>query len=600
MTGTVRLPVRRRTLFMANYFKEFLDSRGFTEESFYQQFEFEDRRIAGTDEACELLHGMDKNARIGLLSDYDVDGLMCGVIGYAGLHLLGFNNMFLVQRDISLGYELVPEDIDRAEGPELIITSDVGVTCVKALDYAREQGIKVLVTDHHMPSGPVPEVDAIVCYTLDKAFQAGNAAVCGAYTLWQILDRYMELYKDEYAAGDWFNRYGDLKLLRHFAALATVSDSMPLVGRNHGLVADMLKFFNYINPLSGSSAIVSGVCRDGIVQNVFNNFHTYVLQFQDNYYTGFTQRFLEYSLIPAMNSVRRMRSDISLVYQMFFGPELQALECAEILVELNEERKAMVAGYMEVLTSGEQSGPVFLTDAPAGVLGLLATRLSTACGRPCCVLNQTPEFDENVGRVCYSGSARSFDWYPFLTRVNMSGYGHCSGHEVACGVSVAVEDLENFRAFLIHDTDSLSPADTVGSKVTSENVAERFDVLMDFDDNIFTFVDDVETLMTDIKRHGPFGPGLLPPKLLLKFHIRNGAIKLLKEGKHTKLTLVSPGEGAERGMPTMQVLCWNMNRDALDSTSSGDGYVYLTGYLQDSYFMGNRYIDFVASPALDP
>lgn len=244
-----------------------------------------------------------------------------------------------------------------------------------------------------------------------------------------------------------------------------------------------------------------------------------------------------------MNSVRRMSADVSLVYQMFFGTDAQARECAETLAGLNEERKALVASYLEVLTSGDQQGPVFLTDAPSGVLGLLATKISQSCGRPCCVLNRKAELNGSSGRRCYSGSARSFDWYPFLTRVNSSGYAHCSGHEAACGVSVPLEDLDKLNAFLIHDAERLAPSVTNGSKITPENAAEHFDVVMDFDDNIFTFTEDVEALMQDIKRHGPFGPSLPAPKLLLKFHKRNSAVKLLKEGKHTKLTLVSPRRG---------------------------------------------------------
>lgn len=583
---------------VGKYFQSYLDKRGLTEDQFCALFNYEGGIIAGTDDACELLHSLDKAAPIALMTDYDVDGLMCGVIGYAGLHLLGFTGMYLLRRDISAGYEFTEADIDAAGSPELLITADVGISCYKALLYARDKGIKTLVTDHHVPVQGGCPADAVVDFLMDKAYRSGNAAVCGAYTLWQLLDRYLELYRDEYPAGSYQDIRGDMDLLRHFAGVSTLSDAMPLTGHNHDVVSSMLKFFNYICPLSGADGIVSGVCRDGVVQNVYNNWHTFVLQFQDSHYVGFTQRFLEYSLIPAMNSVRRMCADPSIVYTMFFGTSEQAAECAETLAEMNEERKEMVAEFLQELLDSDQDGQVFFTEAPAGVLGLLATRMVEAIGLPCCVLNKTPEFDEVTMEWCYSGSARSLPWYPFLSQANSSGYASCAGHETACGITVPCDKVKSLREFLAHDTESMRPITPEGGSLTADNVSEKFDVVMDFDADMLTFTEDVEAFMQDMKRMGPFGPGLPEPKLLLRFHQSNGALRLLKEGKHVKITLVSPGEGAPAGMPSFQILLWNTSIERLQATSE-DGYVYLTGQLSTSYFMGNRFIDFVASPVFE-
>lgn len=599
MAGGQRRGLSERVTAMAvNYFRQFLDKRGLDNESFQALLRYEPELVPGTDEACELLHSLNKGDIIALMTDYDVDGLMSGVVGYGGLHLLGFTGMYVVSRDVSAGYEFTRKEVDKAAGAKLLLTADVGISCEDAVRYAKSRGMKVLVTDHHVPPRRLPPADVIVNHMLDKGYASRNAAVCGAFTLWQVFDRYLDMYREEYPEPLWMDLKGDMELLRHFAALATVADSMPLVGRNHHIVAEMLRFFNYISPLSRSPAIVNCVCRDGVIQNVYNNFHTFILQFQDNYFTGFDQRFLEFSLIPAMNSVRRMYADTALVYMMFFGTAFQAQDCAEALAELNQERKELVASTMQEIMSEYAGGQVIMTDAGAGILGLLATRVTEAIGLPSVVLNRTPDLDTELGEYCYYGSARSLPWYPLLTSVNTSGYGVCAGHEAACGIKVPVRFVEALALFLARDCESLMP---VGPEdvTTPANIRERYDVVMDFDSNMEDFTDDVELFMRDLKRNGPFGAGLQAPRILLRFHRRNGDIKLLKNGKHVKVTLVSPGEGAPRGMPSFQVLLWNTQMEDLAASCDDSGYVYVTGYLQSSYFMGTRFLDFVASPAMD-
>lgn len=583
---------------MIDYFGRFLAARGLDADSFQKQFEYDSAPIDGTDEACRLLHDFTKDAQIAIMSDFDVDGFMSGIICYAGLHLLGYTRMFIMPREIERGYEFTEQDVQLAAGSNLLITADVGISCNKAVAYAKQLGMSVIVTDHHVPGLQPSPADACVNHMLDPGYQKRNCAVCGAFTIWQTLDRYLDLYKSDYDEQHWRDIKGDMLLLRHFAAVATLSDSMPLVGQNHVIVADMLRFFNYINPLSGSGLIVSGVCRDGVIQNVFNNFHTYVLQFQDSYYTGFTQRFLEFSLIPAMNSVRRMFARTEFVYNLFFGTDGQAQDCAETLAELNEERKALVSSYMASLMAVYDGGQVLMTSAHAGILGLMAARVMEEIGLPCVILNDTPGFDRELGEMCYYGSARSFSWYPLLSSVNASGYAVCAGHESACGIKVPVKYLHALDEFLAQDCDTLMPVGPLDI-ATPENIKDRYDVVMDFEENMQDFVYDVELFMREVKRNGPFGSGLPEPKVLLKFHRRNGALKLLKEGKHVKISLVSPGEGSPRGMPSFQILMWNTSVDDLFAACDDDGYIYVTGYLQTSYFMGTQYVDFVARPALD-
>lgn len=287
-----------------DYFEMFLKKRKLTKSKIEKMMAYTDRAIKGTDDVCRFLHNLHRDTNIGLISDYDTDGLMSEVVKYLGLSLLKFTNLFISQRHIEKGYEFTREDIDSLGGIEVLITSDVGINCQDAIAYAKEKGIIVIVTDHHLPNDiKALQADYIVNYRLDDGFLSGNTDVCGAYTVYQIFERYAQLYSEEIPDYDKF--MNDLVLLRHFAAIAAVADAMPLLGINHHIVGEMLHFMNYITPFDQSDQIVQGVCYDGFIQNVYNNFHIFINGVIESYYHDFDMTFLEYTVIPVINSIKR-------------------------------------------------------------------------------------------------------------------------------------------------------------------------------------------------------------------------------------------------------------------------------------------------------
>ena len=277
-----------------DYFEMFLRKRKLTKNKIKKMMAYDGRTIKGTDEVCVFLHGLNRDTNIGLISDYDTDGLMSEVVKYLGLSLLKFSNLFISKRNIENGYEFSRDDIDNLGDIEILITSDVGINCQDAIAYARQKGIMVIVTDHHLPNDLKSlQADYIVNYRLDNDFIKGNTDVCGAYTVYQIFERYGQLYSGEFPDYDKF--MNDLVLLRHFAAMATVADSMPLLSINHYIVGEMLHFMNYITPMDKSDGIVQGVCCDGFVQNVYNNFHIFITALAGQSYNDFDMTFLEYT-----------------------------------------------------------------------------------------------------------------------------------------------------------------------------------------------------------------------------------------------------------------------------------------------------------------
>ena len=385
-----------------DYFEMFLRKRKLTKNKIKKMMAYDGRTIKGTDEVCVFLHGLNRDTNIGLISDYDTDGLMSEVVKYLGLSLLKFSNLFISKRNIENGYEFSRDDIDNLGDIEILITSDVGINCQDAIAYARQKGIMVIVTDHHLPNDLKSlQADYIVNYRLDNDFIKGNTDVCGAYTVYQIFERYGQLYSGEFPDYDKF--MNDLVLLRHFAAMATVADSMPLLSINHYIVGEMLHFMNYITPMDKSDGIVQGVCCDGFVQNVYNNFHIFISGLAGQSYNDFDMTFLEYTVIPTVNSIKRMGADPMIFYQMLFNSPETASENAGCLVELNEARKELVHRKMEELEeTGNEDGKykqpfgkyIFMTTAPLGVVGLLAVNMMNKNGLPAVVLNDTPVYDK--------------------------------------------------------------------------------------------------------------------------------------------------------------------------------------------------------------
>ena len=574
-----------------DYFEMFLRKRKLTKNKIKKMMAYDGRTIKGTDEVCVFLHGLNRDTNIGLISDYDTDGLMSEVVKYLGLSLLKFSNLFISKRNIENGYEFSRDDIDNLGDIEILITSDVGINCQDAIAYARQKGIMVIVTDHHLPNDLKSlQADYIVNYRLDNDFIKGNTDVCGAYTVYQIFERYGQLYSGEFPDYDKF--MNDLVLLRHFAAMATVADSMPLLSINHYIVGEMLHFMNYITPMDKSDGIVQGVCCDGFVQNVYNNFHIFISGLAGQAYNDFDMTFLEYTVIPAVNSIKRMGADPMIFYQMLFNSPETASENAGCLVELNEARKELVHRKMEELEeTGNEDGKykqpfgkyIFMTTAPLGVVGLLAVNMMNKNGLPAVVLNDTPVYDEDSGKNVYKGSVRCPHTYRFLTNVNQSGMAYCAGHECECGINVIADQLHQFFDFLSQEFDGIfSMEDICDIRKDRDAFFNKFDIHMDFDTNIFDFGHDGEHLIDDLKKYAPFGKDFEPPRIILSFKRRHGMIKPLKENQHTKISLAS----------AFSCLLWNTAPEEVIS-ADGTDTVYLTGYLSKSVYMGEWTTNFV-------
>lgn len=130
------------------------------------------QKLGGIEQAVELLfQAIQEQKRIIVVGDFDADGATSSALSVLALRMLGSNNVdYLVPNRFEDGYGLSPEVVDQALelGAEMIMTVDNGVSSTEGVRYAKENGITVLVTDHHLPGQVLPEVDAMVNPNLDS------------------------------------------------------------------------------------------------------------------------------------------------------------------------------------------------------------------------------------------------------------------------------------------------------------------------------------------------------------------------------------------------------------------------------------------------
>lgn len=223
------------------------------------------QKLGGIEQAVELLfQAIQEQKRIIVVGDFDADGATSSALSVLALRMLGSNNVdYLVPNRFEDGYGLSPEVVDQALelGAEMIMTVDNGVSSIEGVRYAKENGITVLVTDHHLPGQVLPEVDAMVNPNLGScAFPSKALAGVGvAFYLMMALCVHMRKH-------NWFAQQGmqepKLMELIDLVALGTVADVVPLDENNRILVHQGLQRIRAGKARPGIQALIEVAKRD--------------------------------------------------------------------------------------------------------------------------------------------------------------------------------------------------------------------------------------------------------------------------------------------------------------------------------------------------
>lgn len=395
------------------------------------------QKLHGIDIAVELLfQAIREQKRIIVVGDFDADGATSSALSVLALRMLGSRNVdYLVPNRFEDGYGLSPEVVDQALelGAEMIMTVDNGVSSIEGVRYAKQNGLQVLVTDHHLPGAQLPEVDAMVNPNLQScAFPSKALAGVGvAFYLMMALCVHMR------KAG-WFARQGmaepKLMELVDLVALGTVADVVPLDENNRILVHQGLQRIRAGKARPGIQALIEVAKRDArrLVAADFG-----------------------FALGPRINAAGRL-DDMSFGVELLLSNNIHAARrMANELDALNQTRKEIEEGmkqealaFCERLQFGENTElpyglALFQRDWHQGVIGILASRIKEKYHRPVIAF-------ADGGDGLIKGSCRSVpglhmrDALDLIDTQNPGLILKFGGHAMAAGLTIKEADFTRF------------------------------------------------------------------------------------------------------------------------------------------------------------
>lgn len=514
--------------------QKLFDNRGYTRDYLLDINNPIHGDLLDIDNICDELAEIRRNkSNIVVLPDFDTDGIMSGVIGFAGLAELGFSVSLFIPNPRD-GYGFTPETIDRlvSEYPaaEAIITCDVGITCYEGVQHARKLGLQVFITDHHMQQKSMDDADIVIDpMRLDETYK--HPSICGAHVLYQVLERYALKYGSAL-------EQEQIRRLRVFAGIGTVSDVMPLLYENRQLVRDSVSICRLIYS-GGDDSLVQLITGCDVYRRAFYGLYCFCLAASDcgtlKHTEDIDEEFYAYYMAPALNSVKRMDENMEKAFGLFFGPEPRA--AASELIKLNAQRKYAVRSYMTGLNNTSQPYAPFayITDAPKGILGLMANRIAAQAGFPVLVLNEGADGS-------FSGSGRSPDWYPFLDRAVPKGF-YAAGHNAAFGIGFSDKaELESFIKFIDED------ADAVYETCVFTEAKPDFVIASDGSGDTGIDTELFADYLSELDYYKPFGKSFPAPDARIRFTAEESEWIVMGSTKqHLKIRLPYGFE----------VICWN-------------------------------------------
>ncbi|MBN1343510.1 MAG: single-stranded-DNA-specific exonuclease RecJ [Phycisphaerae bacterium] len=472
--------------------------------------------LSGAGAAADLLaRAVRDGKRIVLYGDYDVDGMTGIAILWHCLRLAGARCDFYVPHRLEEGYGVNDEAIERlaADGTDLIVTIDCGITARDQVRRARELGVDVIVTDHHAPPDELPEASAIVHPQLDGYANPNLAGAGVAMKLaWALAQRMTPSF-----AGKVSDEYREFLLdATCLAALGTIADVVPLVGENRVLARYGLLGLRHCK-LPGIRALIETTGLKG--------------ERLDTYHVGFV-------LAPRLNAIGRMGHARLAVELLTRADDMRAQEIAIYLDQQNRQRQSL---ERKLLAEARQMvADARLDDLNhraivlaregwhAGVIGIVASRLVDEFHRPAVLIA--------LGQDGGQGSARSvrhFHMHDALCHCaeHLMTYG---GHAMAAGLRIQSESVGAFaEAFVAHANATLTAVDLQpGVRLDGE---VSLDAL-------------TEAVVNDLNRLGPFGSGNARPKWATPMVELIGEPRVVgKRGEHLQLT-VRQGQTVRKGI----------------------------------------------------
>ena len=400
--------------------------------------------LRGAQEAAALLaDAIAARQKLCIVADYDCDGATACAVGLRGLKLLGATDVdYLVPDRVVDGYGLTAPIAERVatRNADVLITVDNGIASMEGVAAARAAGLKVLVTDHHLPGAELPGADVIVNPNQPECtFE--SKSIAGVGVMFYVL---MALRAELRARGAFESPNGQPKLdtLLPLVALGTVADVVRLDANNRRLVAQGLRRIRAGQLPAGLSALFSVAGRDPAKANTFD---------------------FGFALGPRINAAGRL-ADMTLGIELLITDDAgRAMELASALDGINRERREIEGGMRdhamqmaESLFDPEDDEPptalcVFDPEFHEGVVGIVASRLKDKLHRPTFVFaaSAAPGREHEL-----KGSGRSIPGFHLRDALDLVAKRHpgvllkFGGHAMAAGCTIAEEHFDVFEQAL--------------------------------------------------------------------------------------------------------------------------------------------------------
>ncbi len=489
-----------------------------------------------------LLHDMKKavdyikssvklNKKIAVYGDYDVDGITSTYILYDYLTSIGGNVIYYIPFRADEGYGINNSAIDtlKAEGVELIITVDVGITAVDEINYAYSQGIDVIVTDHHTLKETLPTCHAIINPKIPGEYPFDSLAGVGvAYKLIYALSGCNEEIAKKYSS---------------MAALGTIADMVPLTDENRYIVHKGLKELNNTTNQGLKALIeISGISGKEI-----------------------TAASVGYILAPRLNAAGRIASATQSIKLLLETDRSKALKLAMELdcdnqFRQQEEQKILQEAMNLINNNKLYDDDVIVVAAKNwhhGVIGIVSSKITETYYKPSTVISIN---DDGTAKA----SGRSIPGFNLFNALS-----HCSeylqkfgGHELAAGFTVYTDMIDDFRIKINEYAKNIITEEISTPTLSIDAVISSKDVSVD------------NVLM--LKKLEPCGIGNRSPL----FCINDVCIKNIRypnTGKHAFVSLTDGNDVIEA--PGFNMAC------ALKDYANGD-LISVTGSLGTNTYRG--------------
>ena len=463
-----------------------------------------DRAVERVEQALE------RNERIMVYGDYDVDGTTAVALVYKFLRQIGHTNlMFYIPDRYTEGYGISRKGIDIAakKGVKLIIALDCGIKAVEKVDYAKQKGVDFIICDHHLPAEQIPAAVAVLDpKRTDCTYPFDELSGCGVG--FKLVQAYAQRHNIAFESIEWL-----LDLL----VVSIASDIVPLVDENRILAHYGLRRLN-ASPSEGLLSIIN-ICK------------------LDR--SNITIDDIVFKIGPRINAAGRMRMDeydendtpsggYAAVKLLVEGDEAAATRFGGVIDGFNQDRKSIDRSVTQEAHDYIESHPelksrkstvIYNPKWMKGIVGIVASRLIETYYRPTVVLTQSNGF--------VTGSARSipgFDLYQAVESCSdlLENFG---GHMYAAGLTMRPENVEEFaRRF----------NDYVEANIDPKILVPQVEI-----DSMLLFSDITPSFHRELNRFQPFGPGNNAPVFAtLCVSNEKGDAKLVgAEAEHLRMDL---------------------------------------------------------------